>query len=156
MVRYLKEEKKQKEKNRFSSTKPAKPGGKCRLCQEQKERERERERDVRWHFRKNGGDERPWERRAVFLIFIKASFHNGWGERAGKKARRGDRERNNEANIKRKNAPSCAKGPPLTHLINTFIASVASVYRLSGSSDVTDATLSQHVAIKQNPGVAAK
>lgn len=49
---------------------------------------------------------------------------------------------NNEAqNIKRKNASGIAKGPLLAHLINTFIASVTLVHRLSGSSDVTGAPL---------------
>lgn len=49
---------------------------------------------------------------------------------------------NNEAqNIKRKNASDIAKGPLLAHLINTFIASVTLVHRLSGSSDVTGAPL---------------
>lgn len=47
----------------------------------------------------------------------------------------------NEANIKRKNASGIAKGPLLAHLINTFIASVTPVHRLSGSSDVTGAPL---------------
>lgn len=39
--------------------------------------------------------------------------------------------------FERKNASGYGKGPLLTHLINMFIASPTSVYRLSGSSDVT-------------------
>lgn len=72
----------------------------------------------------------------IFIIFTRQT--KGW---TGGKKDRTDRECNNEANIKRKNASGCAKGPLLTHLINMFIAPVTSVYRLSGSSDVTGASL---------------
>lgn len=49
---------------------------------------------------------------------------------------------NNEAQTLSGRMPrASAKGPLLAHLINTFIASVTPVHRLSGSSDVTGAPL---------------
>lgn len=96
-------------------------------------------RGVCWHFRRWSGvkrEKRVARSSEIFIIFTRQT--KGW---TGGKKDRADRECNNEANIKRKNASGCAKGPLLTHLINMFIASVTSVYRLSGSSDVTGASL---------------
>lgn len=96
-------------------------------------------RGVCWHFRRWSGvkrEKRVARSSEIFIIFTRQT--KGW---TGGKKDRTDRECNNEANIKRKNASGCAKGPLLTHLINMFIAPVTSVYRLSGSSDVTGASL---------------